>query len=188
MNITPINQNNNSQSFGMALKISSDGAKKLAEKFHSYSDPMIAEKYFMQDIGEPINKLKSKVLYDGKRVIVEDEAGLKSYEVLDNNVGTMMPFSPKESNYRTIGFHVKEIGADETSVYRVNYPEPQNKGGGLSNTLALASGDNLKLLCAREIATDMDKIAAKQAEQAYTNTLKGKAVEETASRLAEIFG
>ena len=61
MNITPINQNNNSQSFGMAFKVTGSGSKKLAQKFHSYSDPMLAEKHFIQDIGEPLQKLKSKV-------------------------------------------------------------------------------------------------------------------------------
>ena len=188
MNITPINQNNGFQSFGMAFKVNANGAKKLAENFHSYSDPMIAEKYFMQDIGEPLKKLKSKVTYDGERVFVENESGTKLYEVLDNNRNCMEPFSPAESDYRRIGFHVKEKGSDAVSVYNIDYSEPQNKISGLSNTLALTSDDQLKLLCAKEIATDLDRIAAKQSQETYANNLKEKAINETANRLSEIFG
>ena len=187
MNIAPINQNNNSQSFGMALKLRGNAARNLAEDFASCTNPKQAEEYFINHIAKPIEDLKSKVLYDGKRVIVEDETGLKAYEVLDNNVSPMMPFQPKESHFRQIGFHVKEIGADNVSVYTVNYRAPQNRGG-ISSTLALSRGDELKLLCAKEIGKDLDRIAAENAQKAYSDTAKQKAIEETTDKLNKMFG
>lgn len=47
----------------MAFRVNGyKGAKALAEKFHSFSDPAVAEKYFVKDVVKPLEKVKSDVL------------------------------------------------------------------------------------------------------------------------------
>ena len=71
MNVSPV-QNNYSQSFGMALKFTPDGAKRIANALHDvplsqYSERM---KNFTDNIADPIHKLNTKVVVDGESVII----------------------------------------------------------------------------------------------------------------------
>lgn len=78
-----IQKTNSSPAFGMAFKIQGyKGAKALAQKLHGYSDPNVAEKYFVKDVVKPLENVKSDVIYDGRDVIVIDGVTKDKYKVL----------------------------------------------------------------------------------------------------------
>ena len=183
MNISPV-QNNNSQSFGMAFHLRGNGAKKLAETFNNTSDPDAVTRYFMERVAEPIQKLKSEVLYDGDKVLVKDTANSGDIvEILDTNYGTMRPFSDSR---KSLCMHVNMHG--ENDIYRIFYPVSENEFSRLSYELALAQGDDLKLRLAREIAKDMDKKAAQKTYDAAQKAAKQARVDELAKNLQDLFG
>lgn len=69
--------------FGMSFRLKGSGANNLACKFHSFSDPQIAEAHFVKDYIKPLQKLKSEVIYDGRSVIIQDPYHASAIEVLD---------------------------------------------------------------------------------------------------------
>ena len=78
-----IQQTNSSPAFGMAFHLTDyKAAKRLAQKFHGYSDPNYAEARFVKDVVKPLEKVKSEVLYDGNDVIVIDGVTKDKYKVL----------------------------------------------------------------------------------------------------------
>lgn len=182
MDITPV-QNN--QSFGMAFRLQGNGAKKIASSIVESKVPQATEDFFVKQIAEPIQKLKSEVIYDGEKVLVKNEELKKGsvIEVLDDNHSGFKPFSPQEARFREFGFHVNVDG--ERRVYKILYPE-QNRS--LSNSLALLSGDDCKLVCAREIAKDLDAQLAKKTYEAEAARVKAETIQNTANKLQELFG
>lgn len=79
-----IQRTSSSPAFGMAFRLSNyKAAKALAQKFHSYSDPAVAEKYFVKDVVKPLENVKSDVLYDGNDVFVIDGFTKDKYKLLD---------------------------------------------------------------------------------------------------------
>ena len=79
-----IQKTNCSPAFGMAFRVNGyKGAKALAEKFHSFSDPAVAEKYFVKDVVKPLEKVKSDVLFDGTDVFVIDGYTKDKYKLLN---------------------------------------------------------------------------------------------------------
>lgn len=79
-----IQKTNCSPAFGMAFRVNGyKGAKALAEKFHSFSDPAVTEKYFVKDVVKPLEKVKSDVLFDGTDVFVIDGYTKDKYKLLN---------------------------------------------------------------------------------------------------------
>ena len=181
MNINTVQYNNN-QSFGMSFKLKGNGAEKIAKSFSNCKNVENAEKYFMDYIAKPIQKLKSEVIYDGEKVFVKAHNSEKTIEVLDDGLNGHIPWV--SSDFRSINFNIK---SDDAYAYSVLYGEPQNKVDGIINILELSSGDELKLICAREIAKDMDAVAAKKAYEIQSETAKEMFIKEKTQQLQELF-
>ena len=184
MNITNI-QNTKTQSFGMALKLKNNASKKIAEKIYSYSDTDRAKRIFMNDIAKPIDKLKSKVTYDGKQVFVESENNKDIIEVLDTNEYGLTPYLDGK-NSKTLCTHIKRNGQDD--IYKIHYSVTNEEFYSISNNLASFYGDELKLRLAGEIAHNLDKQNSTMATRAYTKQQKAMQIEKTAEELKNLFG
>ena len=78
MEITPM-QNN--QSFGMAFRLQGNGAKKMATSIVESKVPQTTNDFFVNQIIEPIQKLKSEVIYDGEKVLVKNEELKKTLQL-----------------------------------------------------------------------------------------------------------
>lgn len=182
MDITSV-QNN--QSFGMAFRLQGNGAKKIATSIVESKEPKAIEDFFVRQIADPIQKLKSEVIYDGEKVLVKNEELKKGsvIEVLDDNHSGFRPFSPQEARFREFGFHVNVDG--ERRVYTIRYPE-QNRS--LNNSLVMLDGDDCKLVCAREIAKDLDAQLAKKTYEAETAREKAETIQNTANKLLNLYG
>lgn len=166
MNVTPV-QNNNSQSFGMAFKLKGDGARKLAT-FLEEANPA-TNKHVMDDLIEPINSLKTKVVYDGENVMVDRLA-----------VSERCPVAMPGTNNTDLQY-VLDNGE---YVYHVKYNEPKKFLLDVYEPHPLMQ----KLFNAREIAKDLD---AKTAEQAYKTQIlseKKANVDEIAKKLEDLYG
>lgn len=173
MNVNPVQ--NNSQSFGMALRLKDDAAKKIAESFYQLRDPKFARDCFIKHIADPIQQLKTDVIYDGKKVLVLDKNDV--IEVLDNNKSPYLPFS--DDGKRTMKFHIARNGKPE--IYAVPMPKHEF-------TFALTTGDELKLMAAREIGKDLDIKALKLSEKEFETAQKQNKINETAKYLQDLFG
>lgn len=84
MNIT-INQNQ-SPAFGI-LKLKGYAARTIADEIAKKPDPVAAEKYFIENIAEPINRLKSTIICDNDMVSIMDESTGTVNHVLDTTMG-----------------------------------------------------------------------------------------------------
>lgn len=71
MNVNRV-QNNNSQSFGMALKFTPDGVNRIAEALHDVPLSQYSQriKNFTEGIADPIHKLKTNVEVDGESITI----------------------------------------------------------------------------------------------------------------------
>lgn len=182
MEITPM-QNN--QSFGMAFRLQGNGAKKMATSIVESKVPQTTNDFFVNQIIEPIQKLKSEVIYDGEKVLVKNEELKKDsvIEVLDNNMWGYIPFSPQNARFMEFGFHVNIDGKE--CVYKIQYPE---RNQALNNELVLLDGDDCKLLCAREIAKDLDAQLAKKTYAQEAAREKAETIKNIANKLQELYG
>lgn len=108
----------------------------------------------MNDIAKPIDKLKSKVTYDGKQVFVESENNKDIIEVLDTNEYGLTPYIDGK-NSKTLCTHIKRNGQDD--IYKIHYSVTNEEFYSISNNLASFYGDELKLRLAGEIAHNLDK-------------------------------
>ena len=179
MNVSSV-QNNNSQSFGMALKLKGNGAKKLAESFHDAKAPKTAEKIFMEEIAEPIQRLKSEVIYDGKRVLVKDANNPDNVlEVLSSNRDSFH----MDEDFSLLYAHVNKDGAGKK--YKIHYDSNFDQ---VYDELYSHSGNDLKFRIAREIARDMDAKAAQNAYSASRSAEEQASIDETAKKLQDLFG
>lgn len=164
-----VNGVHNGQNFGMAFKLKGDGAINLAARFHSYSDPKIAEKAFVDKFISPLQKLKSDVVYDGSHVVVHDAMSAKAFEVLDKD-----PNIGKYLDKTTISYDVKSIGVNvDSNSYMKLYGDTKDVPD-----ISSLKNDELerKLLIAKEIAEDLDsKIPTIETQK------------DTASRLKNVF-
>ncbi len=106
-----IQKTNCSPAFGMAFRVNNyKGAKALAEKFHSFSDPVVAEKAFVKEVVKPLEKVKSDVLFDGTDVFVIDGYTKDKYKLLDE-----MPVT----HNNTVMYPVQHEGKNTTfDVYK----------------------------------------------------------------------
>lgn len=150
------------QNFGMAFKLKGDGAKKLAEKFHSYSDPSIAEESFVKKFVKPVEKFKSEVIYDGKDVFVKDHETSDIYKVMDE----VKPVVDGSSAYYSVRNKV-----NNDLLFRVEYFD----AGKVPEILAENAVEK-KLKYAMEIIKEMGR-----KEKKYETK------EETAGRLAKLY-
>jgi len=154
-----IQKTNNSPAFGMAFRLTNyQAAKGLAEKFHKFSDPLIAEEHFTKEIVKPLESLKSDVLYDGKDVFVIDGFTKDKYKLLDS-----------------CGLNIKQ-----GENLGISYPVEQN--GKLTEfNLFSSKPDN-------EIVTDKFKIGVKIAQYIENlRKSTTEAVDETAGRLFSLY-
>lgn len=163
MNITPVQ--NNSQSFGMAFKLKGDGAKKLAAFLEETNSA--TNRHVMEDLIKPINALKTEVVYDGRNVLIGKNSVSERLPVAAGSNGTIL-------KYRLNG------GSD---VYHIIYDVPQ----GLVN-IHERHPFMQQLFNAKEIAKDIDRIAAKQAYKTQKIADKDARIEEKAKELQNLFG
>ena len=156
-------QNKNSQSFGMAFRLKGSGAKQLAEKFHAYSDPKIAEQSFIKDYIKPLQKLSTDFVYDGENLIVHDVQHGRVFNVLDSS-----PIVSSYKNATKVDYPIKDLNSN-AKAYTVFYPNGKNPE-------IIGEGLNTKFAMAKEIGKDLEG-------QNLSET-----VQETASRLQNLFG
>ena len=134
MNVNRV-QNNNSQSFGMALKVTPDGAGRIAQALHDVSLSKYSErmKNFTERIADPIHKLKTKVVFDGESVVIYRNA------------------EGVNSGYSLSGLtNVSQLPA-EYSIRR-----SEHELSSLQNELACLSPIERSLVIAREVGKDLD--------------------------------
>ncbi len=160
-----VNSIQNSQNFGMAFRVNAEGAKKLAEKFHGFSDPRIAEADFVKRFVKPVEHFKSEVIYDGKDVFVRDHKTADIYEVasgkpLVDDTAVFYPVKNKAKN--DLLFKVEYYSKDRV---------PDIKKMSDSNDM------ETRLNYAKEIMREIGF---------HDNTVES--VEETAERLNKIYG
>ncbi len=160
-----VNSVQNSQNFGMAFRLNGEGAKKLAEKFHNFSDPGIAESYFVKNFVKPVEKFKSEVIYDGKDVFVRDHLTADIYQVANKKPlvdGASVFYSVKNK-------------AKNDMLFKVDYWTKED----VPNLKEMSSTNDMetRLNYAKEIVKEMGK-----KEHTVETT------EETAERLNKIYG
>lgn len=163
MNITPVQ--NNSQSFGMAFKLKGDGAKKLAAFLEETNSA--TNRHVMEDLIKPINALKTEVVYDGRDVLIGKNSVSERLPVAAGSNGTIL-------KYRLNG------GSD---VYHIIYDVPQ----GLVN-IHERHPFMQQLFNAKEIAKDMDRVAAQKAYEAQQAAVKQVCIEKAAKKLQDLYG
>ena len=164
MNITPVQ--NNSQSFGMAFKLKGDGAKKLAAFLEETNSA--TNRHVMEDLIKPINALKTEVVYDGRDVLIGK-----------NSVSEHLPVAMPGSNNRILQYRLNG-GSD---VYHIIYDVPQ----GLVN-IHERHPFMQQLFNAKEIAKDMNIVAAEDAYKAQMTAEKQARIEEAAKKLQDLYG
>lgn len=163
MNITPVQ--NNSQSFGMAFKLKGDGAKKLAAFLEETNSA--TNKYVMEELIKPIHDLKTEVVYDGADILI--------------GKATVSPRMPIElgKDYRDLQY----ILNGGSNFYRIKYDKPQKYGDLLNGNSFLQ-----QLFNAKEIAKDMDRVAAQKAYEAQQAAVKQVRIEKAAKKLQDLYG
>lgn len=154
------------QNFGMAFKLKGMGADALAEHFHSFSDPKVAEKAFVKEFVEPLKKLKSDVIYDGSNVVVHDSKSAKAFEILDAK--------PNTSAYKgktTMDYEVKALGVrGNRDSYSILYGNEKDLP---DSSKFEFPGFERQLAIAKEIAADLDRhIPTVESQKDTANRLK----------------
>ncbi len=169
-----LSQNNNSQSFGMSLKLKKGAINKLAELIQDSPNPEKTEQKVIQEVLTPIQKSKTNVLVDDAgHVYLNDETSHTVKEILSGNnmekVGeTTLSFKtmiPSYGNSRELVDYKSWIGAESAKQEIQKEPE-------LIQKLAIA----------RDLAKKFD---SQIASNGYA-----KAVDKnpTAQKLNELFG
>lgn len=164
MNVTPVQ--NNSQSFGMAFKLKGEGAKKLATFMDEVNSA--TNKHLIEDLIEPIHALKTEVVYDGKYVLIGQ-----------NSVSERCPVAMPDTDCKDLQYSLD--GGEY--VYHIIYEKPQK-----SLNVVEAHPFMQQLFNAREIAKDVDRIAAKQAYKTQQISEKEARIEASAKKLQDLYG
>ena len=159
MRISQIN-NQNSTSFGV-LKIDRTIAHKIAQEIHSKPNPEIAEKYFIENIAEPIHRLKSMVIANDNAPIVVKGP--------DKNQGPVYPICEKYGKFPIdLGFgnNVRIFTSSPNGGYNVNYTylefSTKEEAKNFYNECMNSSELFGHLLCARELGKQYDKFATSE--------------------------
>ena len=160
-----VNSVQNEPKFGMAFRVNAEGAKKLAEKFHGFSDPRIAEADFVKRFVKPVEKFKSDVIYDGKDVFVRDYHTADIYQVAAEK-----PFVDDTSVF----YPVKNKAKNDL-FFRVEYLKKDNLPD--VEKMSHTSDMETRLNYAKEIIKEMGR---------KESTVES--IEETAERLNKIYG
>ncbi len=192
LTINPMN--NNSQSFGMAYdpmkgvdrKIVS---RKIAEEIHASNAPGIIKEELKQTI-EAIKALKTQVLTDGDKVIVQHPVTSKEYEVLNYS-----PWHNDKESKKVINYCVKEIKKgfnfenpdNNATNITIRYAKEATGIGSPAWDAAYAGSPILrKHIIAKEIATDFDKQLAQKVEKEAEYVAKENAIDKTANEFEAI--
>ena len=158
-----VNSVQNEPKFGMAFRVNAEGAKKLAEKFHGFSDPRIAEADFAKCFVKPVENFKSYVIYDGKDVFVRDHLTGDIYQVMkdkpliDSDTDSALYYQLKNKAKHDSFIRVEYFKSD-------NFPDLHN--------IQSADDVEIKLSYAKEIVKEMDR----------------ESIEDTTARLNKIYG
>ena len=170
-----VNNVKNQQSFGMAFKLQGNGAAKLADLLSSES----LEAAFIKEIANPLNELKTDVIYDGLNLRVSPHKG-ECIDVLD---GT--PFYAHPVHKNTINYHVSYPHSQnkvQPKYYQINHGSSGDKIGH-----SLAVSPYPQFLSAREIAKDAEKQLLKQAQETQIKNQQEVILDEREQRLKNLF-
>lgn len=181
MNIAPINQNQHKQSF-TGLEMLQGGARKIAQETQGDITP------FVEKVIEPLKKVATNVLSTGEEVIVGHPLNKNlSYTVKNCNDFAIQPLS----NNRTLQFpvQIKEFGKEPVQgVYSVTYEKPVKYLLSALNGDLMYTGHFRDCIVAREIAKDLDKLAAQKAVIDLENQANVTKIAEATNKLLEICG
>ena len=172
MNVN-FSQNNNAQSFGMALKLRDGAINSLSEIIQNAPDPAKMEQKVIRDILTPIGRCKTDVLVDDNAcVYVADEGEGALKEIIMGGVDRV--------GEMTLGFKTTIPWDGPRNAY-INYLNP------IAADLAKQSIDAetgllQKLTIAREMAKYLDRSSILKS---YSKPL---ADNPTAAKLKDLFG
>ena len=179
MNIAPINQNQHKQSF-TGLEMLQGGARKIAQETQGDITP------FVEKVIEPLKKVATNVLSNGEEVVIGHPLNKNlSYVVKDCNNFAIRPLS----NNRTLQFpvQIKEFGKEPVQgVYSITYKEPVKYLLSALNGDLMYTGHFRDCVIAREIAKDLDKLAAKKAVIDLENQTYASKIADATDRLLDI--
>ena len=185
LSINPMN--NHQQSFGMAYAPMKGVDKrtvsrKIAEEIHASNAPDIIKKELTETI-EAIKALKTQVLTDGDKVIVQHPVSGVKYKVLNYS-----PWYDGE-NERIVRYCVRAIDTPEQELTNIQIRYPKSAIGiGSPAWDATYAGSPLlrKHIIAKEIATDFDSQLAKKVDNEAKGVAKEKAIDNTANEFEAI--
>lgn len=174
---------NNSQSFGMSLKLKNGATKNLRNLFDCTQTKEMQN--FMNNDVNQMRKFKTPITIDGTDITVGnykllDHGGvapkcrihLPEGKVVDEkNWDTHVPLHPIYEHFGpdTIGLHVEDIKAGKRKIIKLNLP---NNTTNPYLTPYRGMGLYMRFRLAESLAKVMDRHAALSAEKMYKNTGK----------------
>ena len=175
--------NNNQQSFGMAYRVKGDASKRIAENLAQYSE----KTQFIDNVLKPLDELKTKVIADGDRVLIEHPVTKNWFEVTDYR-----PWMNKNSYGKSISYPLNTIESNgakgEFINHTINYTENQNRIGKPAwDANFIYDGILRKHVSALEVAKDFDKELAKENALKVKNEAVAETVETIAQKIDNLF-
>jgi hypothetical protein len=185
MKVNQIN-NQNSISFGV-LKIDRAVARKIAQEIHSKPNPQAAEKYFIENIAEPIHKLKS--------IVTATEKAPITVKGPKENQGPIYPICEKYGKFPiNLGYdnNVRIFTTYPNGGYNASYKylefPTREEAMNFYNECMHSSELFGRLLCARELGKEYDKSALARLKDSCSYEAKNCSLDATVEKLEKLYG
>lgn len=177
MNIT-INKKQ-SPSFGV-LKLNENAAKILAKEITNNPNPAAAEKNFIENIAEPINKLKDTIICNDNRVLIKYADKKECHWVLETTMGKFA-ISNGYTNKKLSFFTNKERNGYCPDLKTLSF-ESSEEANAFKEKIRSSSPLIGDLLCAKKYMEQTELLRAqKYTEQKETST------DAVAQRLKDLY-